>query len=138
MAANGPLPDRRGHAYPWGIALDDFQVGKLLRVAGAWQPASNLQRMTLLLACSPLVPLAPGAEVGSPPIAPHCPSPCMQALQPDARVVNLETAVTTHPQPWPSKGINYRMHPGVCVGGSGGQGLGRGAAYRGSACPIAM
>lgn len=28
-----------------------------------------------------------------------------------ARVVNLETAVTTHRVPWPNKGINYRMHP---------------------------
>lgn len=28
----------------------------------------------------------------------------------DARIVNLETAVTTSPTPWP-KGIHYRMHP---------------------------
>ena len=28
----------------------------------------------------------------------------------DLRLVNLETAITTHPHPWP-KGINYRMHP---------------------------
>lgn len=27
------------------------------------------------------------------------------------RIVNLETAITTHDEPWP-KGINYRMHPG--------------------------
>jgi poly-gamma-glutamate synthesis protein (capsule biosynthesis protein) len=31
-------------------------------------------------------------------------------LAPDVRIVNLETAVTTHPEAWP-KGINYRMHP---------------------------
>ncbi|KAL4859693.1 putative polyglutamine synthesis accessory protein [Chlorella vulgaris] len=36
----------------------------------------------------------------------------MQAKQPDARVINLETAVTTSPHAWPAKGINYRMHPG--------------------------
>ena len=32
-------------------------------------------------------------------------------LRPDARIVNLETAVTTHDTPWPGKGIHYRMHP---------------------------
>lgn len=36
----------------------------------------------------------------------------MEAKAPDARVINLETAITTHPEPWPSKGINYRCHPG--------------------------
>lgn len=30
---------------------------------------------------------------------------------PTARIVNLETAVTTSAAPWPGKGINYRMHP---------------------------
>jgi poly-gamma-glutamate synthesis protein (capsule biosynthesis protein) len=30
---------------------------------------------------------------------------------PAARIVNLETAVTAHPEPWPGKGIHYRMHP---------------------------
>jgi len=30
---------------------------------------------------------------------------------PDARIVNLETAVTTSDEPWPHKGIHYRMHP---------------------------
>ncbi|MDT8449840.1 MAG: CapA family protein, partial [Wenzhouxiangellaceae bacterium] len=29
----------------------------------------------------------------------------------DCRIVNLETAVTDHDEPWPRKGINYRMHP---------------------------
>jgi len=33
-------------------------------------------------------------------------------LQPDVRIVNLETSVTTSDEPWPDKGINYRMHPG--------------------------
>ncbi|GBF99365.1 hypothetical protein Rsub_12169 [Raphidocelis subcapitata] len=33
------------------------------------------------------------------------------AMAPDAFVVNLETAMTTHPEPWPQKGINYRSHP---------------------------
>lgn len=30
---------------------------------------------------------------------------------PDARIINLETAVTTRPEFWPGKGINYRMSP---------------------------
>ncbi|MCI4566659.1 CapA family protein [Lysobacter sp. CFH 32150] len=30
--------------------------------------------------------------------------------RPDARIINLETSITRHDQPW-SKGINYRMHP---------------------------
>ncbi len=30
---------------------------------------------------------------------------------PDARIVNLETAITTAHAPWPGKGIHYRMHP---------------------------
>ncbi|MEZ5444584.1 MAG: CapA family protein [Gammaproteobacteria bacterium] len=31
--------------------------------------------------------------------------------QPAARIVNLETAVTTSEEAWPRKGIHYRMHP---------------------------
>jgi len=31
--------------------------------------------------------------------------------QPDLRIVNLETAVTTSETPWPGKGVHYRMHP---------------------------
>jgi poly-gamma-glutamate capsule biosynthesis protein CapA/YwtB (metallophosphatase superfamily) len=31
--------------------------------------------------------------------------------QPDARIINLETAVTTSAAPWPMKGIHYRMNP---------------------------
>ncbi|OOG26443.1 poly-gamma-glutamate biosynthesis protein [Thioalkalivibrio denitrificans] len=30
---------------------------------------------------------------------------------PEVRLVNLETAITRHDAPWPTKGINYRMHP---------------------------
>jgi poly-gamma-glutamate synthesis protein (capsule biosynthesis protein) len=30
----------------------------------------------------------------------------------DIRIVNLETSVTSANEPWPRKGINYRMHPG--------------------------
>ena len=30
--------------------------------------------------------------------------------RPDIRIINLETSITRHDQPWP-KGINYRMHP---------------------------
>jgi poly-gamma-glutamate synthesis protein (capsule biosynthesis protein) len=32
-------------------------------------------------------------------------------LRPAARIVNLETAVTTSENAWPGKGIHYRMHP---------------------------
>lgn len=35
----------------------------------------------------------------------------IEHIKPDARIINLETAITTHPTPWPQKGINYRMHP---------------------------
>lgn len=37
---------------------------------------------------------------------------------PDVRIVNLETSVTTSDEPWPDKGINYRMHPAnvPCLG----------------------
>ncbi len=31
--------------------------------------------------------------------------------QPDVKIINLETSVTAHDQPWPGKGIHYRMHP---------------------------
>ncbi len=31
--------------------------------------------------------------------------------QPDLRIVNLETAVTTSDAAWPDKGVHYRMHP---------------------------
>jgi poly-gamma-glutamate synthesis protein (capsule biosynthesis protein) len=31
--------------------------------------------------------------------------------QPDVRLVNLETAVTSTGEPWPDKGVHYRMHP---------------------------
>ncbi len=29
----------------------------------------------------------------------------------DARIINLETAITDRGDPWPNKGIHYRMHP---------------------------
>jgi poly-gamma-glutamate capsule biosynthesis protein CapA/YwtB (metallophosphatase superfamily) len=35
----------------------------------------------------------------------------LDRVRPDARIVNLETAVTTSDEPWPGKGIHYRMHP---------------------------
>jgi poly-gamma-glutamate capsule biosynthesis protein CapA/YwtB (metallophosphatase superfamily) len=31
---------------------------------------------------------------------------------PAVKIINLETSITTHNEPWPGKGINYRMHPG--------------------------
>ncbi len=36
----------------------------------------------------------------------------LERVAPDARIINLETAVTTSATPWPGKGIHYRMHPG--------------------------
>ena len=30
---------------------------------------------------------------------------------PQLKLINLETSITTHDEPWPGKGINYRMHP---------------------------
>ncbi len=30
---------------------------------------------------------------------------------PDLKLANLETSITTNEEPWPGKGINYRMHP---------------------------
>ncbi|MDX1636666.1 MAG: CapA family protein [Balneolaceae bacterium] len=33
-------------------------------------------------------------------------------FNPEVRIINLETAVTTHAEPWPGKSIHYRMHPG--------------------------
>jgi len=35
----------------------------------------------------------------------------LDRVAPDARIVNLETAVTQSDDNWPGKGINYRMHP---------------------------
>jgi poly-gamma-glutamate capsule biosynthesis protein CapA/YwtB (metallophosphatase superfamily) len=35
----------------------------------------------------------------------------LERAQPDARIINLETAVTTAEDTWPDKGIHYRMHP---------------------------
>lgn len=35
----------------------------------------------------------------------------LQRVAPDARIINLETAVTTSDEYWRGKGINYRMHP---------------------------
>jgi poly-gamma-glutamate synthesis protein (capsule biosynthesis protein) len=35
----------------------------------------------------------------------------LERVQPDARIVNLETSVTVSDDAWPDKGIHYRMHP---------------------------
>lgn len=35
-----------------------------------------------------------------------------EQFQPDFKLINLETSITTNKNPWPLKGINYRMHPG--------------------------
>ncbi len=39
----------------------------------------------------------------------------VQRFKPAARIINLETAVTTADKPWPGRGINYRMHPANVV-----------------------
>lgn len=35
----------------------------------------------------------------------------LKRLQPQARIINLETALTASEDAWPDKGIHYRMHP---------------------------
>lgn len=35
----------------------------------------------------------------------------LQRVHPDVRLINLETSITRSDEPWPGKGINYRMHP---------------------------
>ncbi|MGH9456385.1 MAG: CapA family protein [Thermoanaerobaculia bacterium] len=35
----------------------------------------------------------------------------LRRFDPAVRIINLETAVTTADEPWPGKGIQYRMHP---------------------------
>ncbi|MBD3219787.1 poly-gamma-glutamate biosynthesis protein [bacterium] len=35
----------------------------------------------------------------------------LDARRPDVRIVNLETAVSAGGEPWPGKGIHYRVHP---------------------------
>jgi poly-gamma-glutamate capsule biosynthesis protein CapA/YwtB (metallophosphatase superfamily) len=35
----------------------------------------------------------------------------LERLSVDLRIINLETAITSEPTPWPDKGIHYRMHP---------------------------
>ena len=35
----------------------------------------------------------------------------LERARPQARIVNLETSVTTSEDAWPAKGIHYRMHP---------------------------
>ncbi|MBN1836271.1 MAG: CapA family protein [Spirochaetales bacterium] len=35
----------------------------------------------------------------------------LERTRPDARIINLETSITTSSDFWPGKGIHYRMHP---------------------------
>ena len=35
----------------------------------------------------------------------------LESIKPAARIINLETAITTSGDPWPDKEIHYRMHP---------------------------
>lgn len=41
----------------------------------------------------------------------HAALPELAARAPAARIINLETAVTAAGEPWPGKGIHYRLHP---------------------------
>ncbi|WP_299708246.1 CapA family protein [uncultured Pontibacter sp.] len=34
-----------------------------------------------------------------------------RAFSPDLKIINLETSITTHPEPWLDKPVQYRMHP---------------------------
>jgi poly-gamma-glutamate capsule biosynthesis protein CapA/YwtB (metallophosphatase superfamily) len=34
-----------------------------------------------------------------------------QKFNPDFKIINLETSITTVPKPWPAKEVQYRMHP---------------------------
>lgn len=45
----------------------------------------------------------------------------LERADPDARIVNLETSVTRSDEPWPGKGIHYRMHPDnvACLAAAG-------------------
>lgn len=50
---------------------------------------------------APLAPAEPWGDV----------LPLLREWRPDVRLANLETVVTARGQPWPGKGIHYRMHP---------------------------
>jgi poly-gamma-glutamate synthesis protein (capsule biosynthesis protein) len=45
----------------------------------------------------------------------------LDQIAPDVRLINLETSLTTNDQPWESKEIHYRMHPGnvPCLANAG-------------------
>jgi len=45
----------------------------------------------------------------------------LERVGPQARIINLETAVTAAEDAWPDKGVNYRMHPGniACLSAAG-------------------
>ncbi len=34
-----------------------------------------------------------------------------QQVEPDLKLINLETSITEQPEPWPGKEVQYRMHP---------------------------
>lgn len=57
------------------------------------------------------MPAAETTAAAGPTPSPTAPQD-MADRAPDVKLINLETAVTTHDRPWPRKGINYRMHPG--------------------------
>ncbi|KIY95186.1 poly-gamma-glutamate synthesis protein (capsule biosynthesis protein) [Monoraphidium neglectum] len=110
FAYSGLLPSRR---IVLSTLLGAFTFGS--NASGA-TPASPQQ--AAMAARLPGVPKPPGTVNGKLPErrGPEYPWGValqdMEAMRPDVRVINLETAMTTHDKPWPDKGINYRCHPG--------------------------
>lgn len=48
----------------------------------------------------------------------------LERINPDVKIINLETAITTSEDYWKEKGIHYRMHPGnmACITAAGIEG----------------
>lgn len=121
--ANGPLPAQRPAAYPWGVALQDMQVGQLEVGCRCGDVAAHTHILAFALLAAPSeLPAMPVVlqayrqlrlcRLPTPSPSARCACCAVQDKAPDARIINLETAVTTNDEPWPRKGINYRMHPG--------------------------
>ena len=119
VAANGPLPQHRPPEYPWGCALADMAVRRAGRVCEpGWlqKEQARVQAQAQARGRSGHLTGLPSWRLSRRPLPPPpLTRRGRQARAPDARIINLETAVTTHAEPWPHKGINYRMHPGAAT-----------------------
>ena len=119
VAANGPLPQHRPPEYPWGCALSDMEVRRAGRVCEpGWlqKEQARVQAQAQARGRSGHLTGLPSWRLSRRPLPPPpLTRRGRQARAPDARIINLETAVTTHAEPWPRKGINYRMHPGAAA-----------------------